>query len=55
VPELKFNLAKIFSFFLKYKKLLKQAINNIKQLISKLIRAKSKLLRISEAIKLKDT
>ena len=53
--ELKFSLAEIFSFFLKYKKLLEGAINNIKQLISKLIKAKSKLPKISEAIKLKDT
>ena len=53
--KLKFSLAKIFSFLLKYKKLPEEAINNIKQLISKLIKAKSKLLRISEDAKLKDT
>jgi len=55
VLKLKFSLIKIISFLLKYKKLLKEAINNIKQLISKLIRAKLKLLKISEDAKLKDT
>jgi hypothetical protein len=55
VPELKFSLAEIFSFLLKHRKLPEGAINNVKQLISKLIKAKSKPLRISEDAKLKDT
>jgi orotidine-5'-phosphate decarboxylase len=54
VLKLKFSLAKIFSFLLKYKKLLKEAIYNVEQLILKLIKAKSKLLEILEDIKLKD-
>ena len=54
MPELKFSLAKIFSFLLKHKKLPEEAIYNIKQLISKLIRAKSKLLKTLKDIKLKD-
>ncbi len=50
VPELKFSLAKISSFLLEDRKLLEEAINNIEQLILKLIRAKSKLLEISTKI-----
>ncbi len=55
MPELKFSLAEIFAFLLEYRKLPKEAINNMEQLISKPIRAKSKLLRISEDTKPKDT
>jgi hypothetical protein len=54
VPELKFSLAKIFSFLLEYRKSLEEAIHNVKQLISKPIRAKSKLLETLEDIKPKD-
>ena len=52
--ELKFSLAKIFSFLLKHKKSPEEAIDNVKQLTSKLIGAKSKPPRISEDAKLKD-
>jgi hypothetical protein len=55
VLKLKFSLAKIFLFLLKYRELLKEAINNIEQLILKLIRIKSKPLRISKDAKPKDT
>jgi hypothetical protein len=48
VPELKFNLIEIISFLLKYKKLPEEAINNVKQLTSKPIKVKLKLLRIFE-------
>jgi hypothetical protein len=51
---LKFSLIKIFLFLLKYRKSLKEAIYNVKQLILKPIKAKSKLLKILEDIKLKD-
>jgi hypothetical protein len=51
VPELKFNLIKIFSFFIKYKKLLKKIINNIKKFILKSIKTKLILLKISKNIK----
>jgi hypothetical protein len=54
VPELKFSLAKIFSFLLEYRKSLEKAIYNVKQLISKPIKAKLKLLKILEDIKPKD-
>jgi hypothetical protein len=54
VLKLKFNLIKIFSFLLKYKKSLKEAIYNVEQLILKLIKVKSKLLKILKDIKLKD-
>jgi hypothetical protein len=55
VLKLKFSLIKTISFLLKYKKLLKEAINNIKQLTLKLIKVKLKPLRIFKDIKLKDT
>ncbi len=54
MPELKFSLAKIFSFLLEHRKLLEEAIHNVEQLILKPIRAKSKLLEILEDIKPKD-
>ena len=52
--ELKFSLAEIFLFLLKHRKSLEKAIYNIKQLILKPIRVKSKLLKILENIKSKD-
>ena len=52
--KLKFSLAKILSFLLKYKKLLEEAINNVKQLTLKLIKLELKLLKISEDTKPKD-
>jgi len=55
VPELKFNLAKIFLFLLKHRESLEEAINSIEQLISKPIRVKPKPLRISKDAKAKDT
>ena len=55
MPELKFSLAKIFSFLLEHRKLREEAINNIEQLISKPIRVKSKPPRISKDTKPKDT
>jgi hypothetical protein len=48
VPELKFSLAKILSFLLKYKKSPEEAIDNVEQLNSKPIRAESKSPRVSE-------
>jgi hypothetical protein len=54
VPELKFSLAKIFSFLLGYRKSLREAINNVEQLISTAIKAQSKPLRISEDAKPED-
>jgi hypothetical protein len=54
VPELKFSPIEIFSFLLKYKKLPEEVIYNIEQLISKLIKVKSKLLKILKDIKLED-
>ncbi len=54
VLELKFSLAEIFSFLLEHRKLLEEAIHNVEQLISKPIRAKSKLLEILEDIKPED-
>ncbi len=53
--ELKFSLAKIFSFLLEYRKSREEAINNIEQLILKPIRVKLKPLRISKDTKPKDT
>jgi hypothetical protein len=55
VPELKFSPIEIISFLLKHRKSLEEAINNIKQLILKPIRVKSKPLRIFEDARLKDT
>ncbi|PMD66310.1 P-loop containing nucleoside triphosphate hydrolase protein, partial [Hyaloscypha bicolor E] len=55
VPELKFSLAEIFLFLLEYRKLPEGAINNMEQLISKPIKAKSKPPRISEDTKPEDT
>jgi hypothetical protein len=55
VLELKFSLVEIFLFLLKYKELLKEAINNIKQLILKPIKVKSKSLRIFKDANPKDT
>jgi hypothetical protein len=55
VPELKFSLAKIILFLLKYKKALEEAVNNIEQLTSTLIGIKSKSPRRFEDAKLKDT
>jgi hypothetical protein len=55
VPELKFSPTEIFSFLLEYRKSPEEAISNIEKLISKLIEAKSKLLRISEDTKPEDT
>jgi hypothetical protein len=54
VLKLKFSLAKIFSFLLEYKKSLEEAIYNIKQLILKPIKVKSKLLKTLKDIKPKD-
>ena len=53
--KLKFSFIKIISFLLKYRKLPEEAINNVKQLILKLIKAKLKLSRISKDARLKDT
>jgi hypothetical protein len=55
VPELKFSLAEIILFFIKHRKSLKKAINNIKKLILNLIKTKSKPLKIFKNAKLKDT
>jgi len=55
VPELKFSLAKIFSFLLEHRESLEEAINSVEQLISKPIKAKSKPPRISEDAKPEDT
>jgi hypothetical protein len=54
VPELKFSLIKIISFLLEYRKSPEEAIYSVKQLISKPIGAKLKLLRIFKDAKLKD-
>jgi hypothetical protein len=54
VLELKISLVVIFSFLLEYRKLLKEAINNIEQLILKPIKAKLKPLRISKDAKPKN-
>ena len=48
---MKLSSTEIFSFLLEYRKLPEKAIYNIKQLISKLIRVKSKLIKILEDIK----
>ncbi len=50
MPELKFSLAEIFSFLLEHRKSPEEAINNVEQLISKPIRAKSKPLKTSAEI-----
>ena len=42
-------------FLIEYRKLLEEAISNIEKLISKLIKVKSTLLRISKDTKPKDT
>jgi hypothetical protein len=55
VPELKFSPAEIFSFLIKHRKLPEKAISNIKKLISKPIKAKSKLLTISKNAKREET
>jgi mitochondrial chaperone BCS1 len=55
VPELKFSLAEIFLFLLEHRKSPEETINNIKKLISKLIKTKSKPLRISENTKPENT
>jgi chaperone BCS1 len=55
VPELEFSLAKIFSFLLEHRKSPEEAIDNVEQLTSKPIRAKSKPPRISKDAKPKDT
>jgi hypothetical protein len=55
VLELKFSLAKIFSFLLEYRKSLEEAISNVKKLILKSIRAKSKPPKISKGAKPEDT
>jgi chaperone BCS1 len=55
VPELKFSPAEIFSFLLEHKKSPDQAIDNVEQLISKSIEAKSKPPRIVEDTKPEDT
>ena len=54
VLELKFSLAKIFLFLLEHRKSPEEAIHNVKQLISKPIGAKSKLLETLENIKPED-
>ena len=53
--ELKFSLAKIFSFLIEYRKLSKEAISNVEKLISKPIKATSKPPTISEDAKYEDT
>jgi hypothetical protein len=55
VPELKFSPAEIFSFLLEHRKSPEEAIDNVEQLISKPIGAKSKPPRISEDAKPEDT
>jgi chaperone BCS1 len=55
VPELKFSPAEIISFLLEHRKSPEEAIDNVEQLISKPIGAKSKPPRISEAAKPENT
>jgi hypothetical protein len=55
VPELKFSPAGILLFLLEYRQSPEEVINNMEQLISKSIGAKSKPPRISEDAKPKDT
>ena len=55
MPELKFSPAEIISFLLEHRKSLEEAIDNVEQLISKPIGAKSKPPRISEDARPKDT
>jgi chaperone BCS1 len=55
VPELKFSPAEIFSFLLEHRKSPEEAIDNVEQLISTPIGAKSKPPRISEDAKPEDT
>ena len=55
VPELKFSPAEIFSSLLEHRKSPEGAIDNVEQLISKPIEAKSKPPRISEDAKPEDT
>lgn len=55
VPELKFSPARILSFLLEYRQSPEEAIDNVEQLISKLIKAKSKSPMVSEDVKLEDT
>lgn len=54
VPELKFSPAEIFSFLLENRKSPEEAIDNVEQLISKPIRAKSKPPKTSEDVKPED-
>ena len=54
VPELKFSPAEIFSFLLEHRKSPEEAIDNVEQLISKPIGAKSKPPRISQDAKPED-
>jgi hypothetical protein len=53
--ELKFSPAEIFSFLLEHRESPEEAIDNVEQLISKPIEAKSKPPRISEDAKPEDT
>jgi mitochondrial chaperone BCS1 len=55
VLELKFSPAEIVSFLLEYKKSPEEAIDNVEQLTSKPIGAKSKPPKISEDAKPEDT
>jgi mitochondrial chaperone BCS1 len=55
VPELEFSPAKIFSFLLEHRKSPEEAIDNVEQLTSKPIGAKSKPPRISKDAKPEDT
>lgn len=50
VPNLKFSPAEILSFLLEYKQSPEEAINNVEQLISKLIQAKSESPTVSRNI-----
>jgi hypothetical protein len=54
VSKLKISPAAIFSFLLEHRKSPEEAINNVEQLISKPIGAKSKPPRISEDAKPED-
>ncbi|KAF4632939.1 hypothetical protein G7Y89_g5180 [Cudoniella acicularis] len=49
IPELKFSPAEILLFLLRYKESLREAIDNVGKLVSKLVDAKSKPPGVSEA------
>jgi len=55
VPELEFSPAEVFSFLLEHKNSPEEAIDRVDQLISKPIRTRLALPRISEDAKPEDT